>query len=192
MFHKHFLSYCGYVPSSAVTNLPLSYEVHLHRRSSLRLYVRNCGYWNNTLLVCYSVPCVIIANLSARNNIVLIVGLNLVEPWYNRHVYHNSCIIISSFSADEVYLEDERKRKEYVLADTGLIWRGSTNSKQETVWKYAQFEKDILDCCLYLIKRISYISNEDCWDPVKISRAITAAVSQIEILYLLLWFGRRH
>ncbi|KAL1124024.1 hypothetical protein AAG570_001794 [Ranatra chinensis] len=79
--------------------------------------------------------------------------------------------------SDSVFLNGEDKRKEYVLADTGLIWRGSYNRMQPTVWKYAQYETDVLDCALYLLKEIGKLSYTSCADPIKLTRAVSAAVN---------------
>ncbi|KAJ8865859.1 hypothetical protein PR048_033382 [Dryococelus australis] len=76
---------------------------------------------------------------------------------------------------DQVFMEGEDLRAEYILADTGLIWRGSYNRLRPSVWKYAQFEKDILDCSLYLITKIGKVALATRGDPVKISRALSAA-----------------
>lgn len=43
------------------------------------------------------------------------------------------------------------------MMDTGLIWRGSYNRQRPSIWKYAQYEKDILDCSLYLVSEIGKV-----------------------------------
>jgi len=78
---------------------------------------------------------------------------------------------------DQVYLEGESLRSEYVLADTGIIWRGTANRMRPAVWKYAQFEKDVLECSIYLISKIGRVPVTSLGDAVKTSRAISAAVS---------------
>lgn len=79
-------------------------------------------------------------------------------------------------SEDVVYLEDEDQRQEYVLAEDGLIWRGSYNRLRPTVWKYSQFERDILDCALHLMIKIGKVRVSGRGDPVVISRILSAAV----------------
>lgn len=51
----------------------------------------------------------------------------------------------------------EDLREEYIMLDTGLIWRGSYNRQRPSIWKYAQYEKDILDCSLYLVSEIGKV-----------------------------------
>jgi len=80
-------------------------------------------------------------------------------------------------SEDQVYLEGDELLQEYVLADTGLIWRGSYNRLRPCVWKYAQFEKDILDCSLYLVSHVGKLTLAGRSDPVKTCRVLSAAVS---------------
>lgn len=77
---------------------------------------------------------------------------------------------------DEVYLEEEELRRECVLEDTGLIWRGSHTRLRPTPWNYSQFEKDVLDCALYVLHGPGHLSSTARADPVKCVRAISAAV----------------
>ena len=79
---------------------------------------------------------------------------------------------------DPVYLENEAEREEYVLADTGLIWRGSYNRLRPTVWKFSQFENEILECALYLMIAVGKVRVNGRNDPVVVSRCLSAAVSK--------------
>ncbi|XP_066587609.1 annulin isoform X2 [Prorops nasuta] len=78
---------------------------------------------------------------------------------------------------DPVYLNVEALRQEYVMAEDGLIWRGSYNRMQPTVWKYSQFGVDILDCALHLISNVGKVRAPSRNDPVIISRILSAAVN---------------
>ncbi|XP_055590397.1 annulin-like isoform X2 [Uranotaenia lowii] len=78
---------------------------------------------------------------------------------------------------DQVYIEDKASRDEYVKADTTLIWRGSYNRLRPTVWKFGQFEKHVLDCSLLLVSKIGRVSAAHRGDPVRVCRAISAAVN---------------
>ncbi|KOX78769.1 Annulin [Melipona quadrifasciata] len=78
---------------------------------------------------------------------------------------------------DAVYMEEEDKRQEYVMAEDGLIWRGSYNRLRPTVWKYSQFERDILDCALHLMIQVGKVRVSGRSDPVVISRILSAAVN---------------
>ncbi|KAG7204155.1 hypothetical protein KM043_001995 [Ampulex compressa] len=78
---------------------------------------------------------------------------------------------------DTVYMEHEAERQEYVMADDGLIWRGSHSRLRPTVWKYSQFERDILDCSLHLMVQVGKVRVSGRNDPVVISRILSAAVN---------------
>jgi len=78
---------------------------------------------------------------------------------------------------DQVYLDNEEWLNEYVMADTGLIWRGSHNRMRPCYWNFAQFEKDILECCIYLISKVSKLTVAGRADPVRVVRAISAVVN---------------
>ncbi|XP_049279486.1 annulin-like isoform X1 [Anopheles funestus] len=80
-------------------------------------------------------------------------------------------------SDDLVYMEDKAHRHEYVMSDTTLIYRGSYNRVRPSVWKFGQFEKHILDCSLLLIAKIGKVSATHRGDPVRVCRAISAAVN---------------
>ncbi|XP_034230748.1 annulin [Thrips palmi] len=78
---------------------------------------------------------------------------------------------------DQVYLYGEDLRQEYVLNDSGLIYRGSYNRIRPSVWKFAQFERDVLECTLYLAASVGRLSPPSRADPVKTARALSAAVN---------------
>ncbi|XP_046608601.1 annulin isoform X1 [Neodiprion virginianus] len=78
---------------------------------------------------------------------------------------------------DTVFLGDESARQEYVMADAGLIWRGSYNRQRPTVWKYSQFEKDVLECALYLVIETGKVRISGRHDPVIISRRLSSAIN---------------
>jgi transglutaminase 1 len=44
------------------------------------------------------------------------------------------------------------------------------------VWKYSQYEKDVLDCCLHLVSSIGKVALHSRNDPIKVTRAMSAAV----------------
>ncbi|XP_053695044.1 annulin [Sabethes cyaneus] len=78
---------------------------------------------------------------------------------------------------DQVYLEDKALRDECIKNDTTLIWRGSYNRLRPSVWKFGQFEKHILDCSLMVIAKVGKVSATHRGDPIRVSRAISAAVN---------------
>lgn len=54
---------------------------------------------------------------------------------------------------DDVYLESEAERQEYVLNEEGLIYQGNKNWIHPSPWNYGQFEEEVVDICLKLLDR---------------------------------------
>ncbi|XP_078508081.1 protein-glutamine gamma-glutamyltransferase 5 [Lissotriton helveticus] len=84
---------------------------------------------------------------------------------------------------DEVYLENEAQRQEYVLNDYGFIYQGNKDWISPCPWNFGQFEEDIVLICLKLLdKNLNYI--QDAFtdlsrrnDPVYVSRVICAMIN---------------
>lgn len=72
---------------------------------------------------------------------------------------------------------DKALRDECVMNDTTLIWRGSYNRLRPSVWKFGQFDKHVLDCSLLLIAKVGKVSATHRGDPIRVCRAISAAVN---------------
>ncbi|KAL1429117.1 hypothetical protein MTO96_016848 [Rhipicephalus appendiculatus] len=79
--------------------------------------------------------------------------------------------------ADTVYMDDTKLRYECVLMESGLIWRGSHSRLRPTVWSYGQFEKNVLECCVYLLRHVGRLASPACADPVKVARHVSAVVN---------------
>ncbi|XP_053716104.1 coagulation factor XIII A chain-like [Synchiropus splendidus] len=52
---------------------------------------------------------------------------------------------------DEVYFPEEQGRREYVLKDYGVIFQGSADATSSRNWMFGQFERGILDACIYIL-----------------------------------------
>lgn len=78
---------------------------------------------------------------------------------------------------DQVFMSNAAEREEYVMGDTTLIYRGSYNRIRPSVWKLGQFERHVLECALYLVSHVAKVRPAQRGDPVRISRAISAAVN---------------
>lgn len=92
---------------------------------------------------------------------------------------HNNIFILFNpwCEDDQVYMANGAEREEYVMQDTTLIYRGTYTRIRPSVWKVGQFERNVLECALYLISHVGKIKPANRGDPVKISRAISAAVN---------------
>lgn len=78
---------------------------------------------------------------------------------------------------DGVYLEKEAERQEYVLSDSGLIWRGTAKRLRPCPWNFAQYEKDVLPCVLEVLTSVCKMTAAHRNDPVKVSRVISAGIN---------------
>ncbi|XP_038659009.1 protein-glutamine gamma-glutamyltransferase 2-like isoform X1 [Scyliorhinus canicula] len=84
---------------------------------------------------------------------------------------------------DDVFLDSDEQREEYVLNEDGVIFVGTNQSIQSRSWYFGQFEDKIIDICLTLLDknlkcqecpRKDYIRRND---PAYISRVVTAMVN---------------
>uniref|UniRef100_A0A3P9Q0D1 Protein-glutamine gamma-glutamyltransferase 2 n=1 Tax=Poecilia reticulata TaxID=8081 RepID=A0A3P9Q0D1_POERE len=77
----------------------------------------------------------------------------------------------------------EEKRKEYVLAQHGLIYRGSHKRIKGKPWNFGQFEPGILDICLKILdNNPKFVSDADKdvssrRDPIYVTRALSAMIN---------------
>ncbi|KAL7642373.1 UNVERIFIED_CONTAM: hypothetical protein RMT77_006934 [Armadillidium vulgare] len=78
---------------------------------------------------------------------------------------------------DVVFLGDEDERKEFILNETGLIWRGTHTRLRPCPWQFGQFEKNILECVLFLLNELCKVSPAHRADPIVVVRAISAGVN---------------
>lgn len=84
---------------------------------------------------------------------------------------------------DEVFLNSDPQRDEYVMNETGIIYVGSSDYIHGVPWNFGQFEEDILDICLKLLdKSPKYLKNpnKSLWKrgfPVHIARTVSAMVN---------------
>lgn len=78
---------------------------------------------------------------------------------------------------DQVFMKSPEWKEESVLNDVGIIYRGTYNRIKPVIWKYDQFEKDVLDCALYLVHIVGKVKSSFRSDPVRTSRALAAAVN---------------
>ncbi|XP_069051328.1 protein-glutamine gamma-glutamyltransferase 4 [Lepisosteus oculatus] len=77
---------------------------------------------------------------------------------------------------DDVHLPEEDARQEYVLKDTGYIYTGSVNDITGKPWNFGQFERNVLDCCLYLLDKKG-LKQSARREPVRVARAMSAVVN---------------
>ncbi|XP_010142066.1 PREDICTED: protein-glutamine gamma-glutamyltransferase 6 [Buceros rhinoceros silvestris] len=84
---------------------------------------------------------------------------------------------------DDVYMANEKDRREYVLNDSGIIFQGLEKYIQQEAWNYGQFEEDILDISLAILDRSLNHRQDPAVDvsnrnnPIYVSRVVSAMVN---------------
>lgn len=58
---------------------------------------------------------------------------------------------------DKLCVIGHSHREEYIQEDGGLMFRGVYNRIKPTPWNYAQYERDVLECALYLVREIGKV-----------------------------------
>lgn len=74
-------------------------------------------------------------------------------------------------------MKSEEERQDYVLGESGLIWRGTYKLMKPTPWQFGQFEAYVLECSLYLLAHVGRLPPTDRSDPIKVSRHISGIVN---------------
>jgi transglutaminase 1 len=75
---------------------------------------------------------------------------------------------------DDVFLENDAERNEYVLGEDGLIWVGSYNSFAPRGWSFSQFNTKSFQAALLLLQRMALAERGDV---VTVSRNFSALVN---------------
>ncbi|XP_029470621.1 protein-glutamine gamma-glutamyltransferase E-like [Rhinatrema bivittatum] len=93
-------------------------------------------------------------------------------------------LLFNAWSPDDsVYMANEAERKEYVLNESGLIYKGNVGYITSMGWNYGQFQENILNVCLAMLDRSLYYQQEkdtDCSqrnNPTYVGRVISAMVN---------------
>jgi hypothetical protein len=75
-----------------------------------------------------------------------------------------------------VYLESEDLRREFVLNESGKVWKGSYRRPEGKRWIFGQFDDVVLPAIMYLLE-LSKLKHADRGNPIQMARAISAIVS---------------
>ncbi|MEE6506163.1 hypothetical protein FKM82_007565 [Ascaphus truei] len=84
---------------------------------------------------------------------------------------------------DDVFLDNEKLRQEYVMNEHGFMYTGNKDCIQSMPWNFGQFEDGVGDICLKILDMSPQFLNDpstDCskrGDPVYISRIISAMIN---------------
>ncbi|KAF1371944.1 hypothetical protein PFLUV_G00276310 [Perca fluviatilis] len=77
---------------------------------------------------------------------------------------------------DAVFLPNEAERNEYVLNDHGVMYQGSFDAVTTHDWVYGQFERGILDACIYILDA-SQMPISDRGNIIKVIRMGSAMIN---------------
>lgn len=98
-------------------------------------------------------------------------------PIMNRYSSHSIYVLFNPWCKDDqVYMENDTWRQEYVMNDIGKIWRGVSSNFRPCVWSYGQYESKVLDACMVLLDW-SHLRYANRGSPIDISRTISAMVN---------------
>lgn len=81
---------------------------------------------------------------------------------------------------DTVFMGDKAEREEYVLEDSGAIWRGNSHSNRPKPWNFGQFDLEVHRVVFELLEK--HVSAKDRRSAVKVSRWFSFIVNA-EILH---------
>lgn len=77
---------------------------------------------------------------------------------------------------DGVYMEDVTKLEEYVMNDSGKIYKDTHKRPRGRPWAYGQFDDVVLPVAQYILE-LSRLSDSERGNPIRVVRAIAAAVN---------------
>ncbi|XP_069035464.1 protein-glutamine gamma-glutamyltransferase 5-like [Lepisosteus oculatus] len=100
------------------------------------------------------------------------------------HTIGNLIVLFNPWcSEDWVYLPKEDERQEYVMNDSGRVFRGTRDYIHGIPWTFGQFEEDVLEICLWMLNaspKFKRDPGEDCsarCNPIYVSRIVSAMIN---------------
>ncbi|XP_023806131.1 coagulation factor XIII A chain [Oryzias latipes] len=89
----------------------------------------------------------------------------------------NFYLLFNAWSPDDdAYYPDDAGRWEYVLNSSGHIYQGAVGSVSERYWVYGQFDKGVLDACIYIMDSCQ-MPIHDRGDIIQVSRKASAMMN---------------
>ena len=98
------------------------------------------------------------------------------NPLYGRGLVGQ---LVYCSSDDTTFYPYENELKEYLLNDTGKIFKGSYNHIIGRHWVYGQFDDAVLPACCFIMDK-SGLSPTERGNPIKVARAISAMVNSVD------------
>ncbi|XP_072132765.1 protein-glutamine gamma-glutamyltransferase 2-like [Mobula birostris] len=180
----------GFNPQEATLNLILETGQEPKRKNNTKIEVRfaeslNAKRWSGVISsVTTNELCLAIS--SSPKAIIGYYNLFLKHAYKEEVKYNlgNFVVLFNPWcSEDEVFLNSDIQRNEYLLNENGIIYVGSSGYISGRDWNFGQFEEDILDICLkildntpkYLKSPYKEIRNRN--SAVYIARTVSAMVN---------------
>uniref|UniRef100_A0A3Q2UIC1 Protein-glutamine gamma-glutamyltransferase 2 n=1 Tax=Fundulus heteroclitus TaxID=8078 RepID=A0A3Q2UIC1_FUNHE len=107
-----------------------------------------------------------------------------VETESGRAAKESLVVLFNPWCRDDmVFLPDEKERREYVMNEQGIVYKGTAHYIISDVWEFGQFEEEMVDICLRLLDvNPKYQKDPDddvaarC-NPIYVSRVISAMIN---------------
>ncbi|VEN38687.1 unnamed protein product [Callosobruchus maculatus] len=80
---------------------------------------------------------------------------------------------------DDVYMENDEEREEYVMNETGKIWCGTFKNPEGKMWIFGQFDEISLPAAVFLLEK-SRLAAARRGSPIMVSRAISAVINSVD------------
>ncbi|XP_030042797.1 protein-glutamine gamma-glutamyltransferase K [Microcaecilia unicolor] len=80
---------------------------------------------------------------------------------------------------DDVFMDNEAWKYEYIMNETGRLYYGTEQQIGERSWNYGQFDRGVLDACLYILDRGGMPYTGRC-DPIAVCRVVSAMVNSLD------------
>ncbi|XP_064416453.1 protein-glutamine gamma-glutamyltransferase K [Latimeria chalumnae] len=112
---------------------------------------------------------------------LIVKSLTLNEEFRTKHNPDDDIYILFNpwCKADTVYMEDEERRKEYVLNDTGKLYRGMQRWIGASDWNFGQFDQGILEACFFLLDK-GKMPHAGRGDPISMVRVVSAMINSAD------------
>uniref|UniRef100_A0A8C9XEY9 Transglutaminase-like domain-containing protein n=1 Tax=Sander lucioperca TaxID=283035 RepID=A0A8C9XEY9_SANLU len=110
-----------------------------------------------------------------RTNVAIVAGTGMQRT--NRDAATDVYVLFNAWCKDDaVFLPNEAERNEYVLNDYGVMYQGSFEAVTTRDWVYGQFERGVLDACIYILD-VSKMPINDRGNIIKVIRMGSAMIN---------------
>ncbi|XP_040293045.1 protein-glutamine gamma-glutamyltransferase 6-like isoform X2 [Bufo bufo] len=122
-------------------------------------------------------------NVSITSPVNSIIGsyrliAQLFSEGFTSHVIGDFILLFNPWAfEDDVYLDNELEREEYVLSDSTIVYYGNEDYIGDVGWNLGQFEDGILKICLSILEKQTAVSLSLLYDPKEVSRVCSAMIN---------------